>query len=138
MRIKTTIPAMIKAQNETMPIPIPAYPHQPIPGPYHIMAVCLLALVLRRSVFHSQPLRGTLVGPMATGSGGFGPKPSFTLCHVVEAGHHASFLVIGVVAVQHPDAGIVGDEGDADFLVRQHDGGVFACTRAAVGFDDLE
>ena len=57
---------------------------------------------------------------------------------VVEAGHHAGFLVIGVVAVHHPDAGIVRDQGDADFLLGQHHGGVFARAWAAIGLDHLE
>jgi hypothetical protein len=35
---------------------------------------------------------------------------------VVQAGHHAGFLVIGVVAVHHPDAGIVRDQGDRSSL----------------------
>lgn len=29
------------------------------------------------------------------------------LADIVQAGHHPGFLMIGVVAVQHPDAGIV-------------------------------
>ena len=43
------------------------------------------------------------------------------------------FVVIGVVPVQHPDAGGIGDRGDADFLPGQHDGRVFACAEAAAG-----
>jgi hypothetical protein len=35
---------------------------------------------------------------------------------VVQAGHRACFLVIGVVAVRHPDAGIVRDQGDGSSL----------------------
>src|ERR1700694_2626120 len=35
---------------------------------------------------------------------------------VVEAGHHSGLLVVGAVAVQHPDAGLVSHEGDGHFL----------------------
>ena len=47
------------------------------------------------------------------------PRPAATWRKsggVVEAGHHASIHVVGVVAVQQPDARVVGDQGYRDAL----------------------
>lgn len=39
----------------------------------------------------------------------FRPPPPGPASRVIEAGHHSGFLVICVVAVDHPDPGVVGD-----------------------------
>ena len=46
--------------------------------------------------------------------------------------------MIGVVAVQLPEAGVVGDEDGDALLLGQNDDGVLAGSGAAVGLDHLE
>ena len=57
---------------------------------------------------------------------------------VVEASRHTGFLVIGVVAVQHPDAGIIGAQHNAGFCKGNTIAVSLLRPKAAVGCDDLE
>ena len=48
------------------------------------------------------------------------------------------FVVIGVVPVQHPDAGGIGDRGDADFCLGSTMAVSLRAPRLPPGFDQLE
>jgi hypothetical protein len=84
-------------------------------------------MTLRANPYVLQPHEGAVLDVGYTRLRLDEPNPGLLMTRsggVVQASHHAGFLVIGVVAVHHPDAGMVRDQGDADFLRRQHDGGV--------------
>src|SRR5581483_4933155 len=55
--------------------------------------------------------------------------------------HHAALLMLQDVTVEHPVAGVVGDEGDLDLLARSHQHGILPLAilgRCSVAADDAE